>query len=66
MSAIAEAAFIKPEDGTEESLSAGAPSAFGGGEWYPTLQRTITLLAKIHSSLPVWIVFNYFMSFLAS
>lgn len=28
-------------------------SALGGGEWFPTLQKTMTLLAKLHSSLPV-------------
>jgi hypothetical protein len=26
---------------------------FGGGEWYPSLQKTVSLLSKLHASLPV-------------
>ncbi|KAJ3256863.1 Golgi transport complex subunit 3 [Boothiomyces macroporosus] len=26
--------------------------SFGGGEWYPTLQRTMNLLAKLHGAIP--------------
>ncbi|KAJ3275146.1 Golgi transport complex subunit 3 [Terramyces sp. JEL0728] len=29
-----------------------ADKSFGGGEWYPTLQRTMNLLAKLHGAIP--------------
>lgn len=61
MSPTAEAAFIQPGTSEDAVASTVAPSAFGGGEWYPTLQRTVNLLSKIHSSLPVR--FTYFSSY---
>ena len=56
MSPTAEAAFIQPGTSEDAVASTVAPSAFGGGEWYPTLQRTVNLLSKIHSSLPVRVI----------
>jgi predicted AAA+ superfamily ATPase len=64
MSPLAEAAFIKPinSEDLKPTNSEDLTSVFGGGEWYPTLQRTVTLLAKIHSSLPVSSHFNQYLS----
>lgn len=48
MSPSVEAAIGESEGFTEK-----LDLAFGGGEWYPSLQKTVSLLSKLHSSLPV-------------
>ncbi|KAJ3323590.1 Golgi transport complex subunit 3 [Boothiomyces sp. JEL0866] len=37
---------------TETPVIHEADKSFGGGEWYPTLQRTMNLLAKLHGAIP--------------
>lgn len=53
MSSTTEAAFIHPGANDDVVATTVTSNAFGGGEWYPTLQRTVILLSRIHSSLPV-------------
>lgn len=48
MSPKVEEALDKSEE-VEEKLEL----AVGGGEWFPTVQKTISILAKLHASLPV-------------
>lgn len=37
----------------QDPMSAPPEFVLGGGEWYPSLQKTISILSKLHSSLPV-------------
>lgn len=47
----AEAVFSN--SGEHELATPLMNNTFGGGEWFPTLQRTVNLITKLHSSLPV-------------
>jgi uncharacterized protein YaaR (DUF327 family) len=41
-------AALEPKEITHHSME----NLFGGGEWYPTVQRTVSLLSKLHGCLP--------------
>jgi uncharacterized protein YaaR (DUF327 family) len=41
-------AALDPKDVSHHSME----NLFGGGEWYPTVQRTVSLLSKLHGCLP--------------